>query len=173
MSPSNYRPIYISISSLVVLLLSASALALPEDRQAKIELSSSQYVFDQRNGLIIYSGDAELKQGSLQINADKIVVHYQGDNTVEKIEATGSPARLQQQPSAEQDVITANAEQIIYNRLNNTVDMVSGVRLEQNGAIVQGHRIHLDLTQELVQADSDEEGQERIYMTIPPGNLPD
>src|SRR5690554_7121561 len=71
--------------------------ALPEDRTARIELESDQYVYDHKNGLIIYTGSAELRQGSLQINADKITVYYRGDaNVVEKIEAHGSPAHLQQ-----------------------------------------------------------------------------
>ena len=173
MIPSKHSQLLALGAGLLTLIFSAATLALPEDRNAKIELQSDQYVFDQKNGLIIYTGNAELKQGSLHINADKIVVHYQGDSTVEKIEANGSPARFQQQPSTQQGVITAEAEQIIYHRLDNTVVMTSSARLEQNGAVMQGHKIHYDLTRELVQADSDDQGEQRIQMTIPPGSLPE
>lgn len=172
MSPSRSQTLY-TCCLIVLALLCARAQALPEDRNASIEFQSDQYVFDQKNGLIIYSGNAELKQGSLQINADKITVHYRDDNTVEIIEATGSPARLQQQPSADQDVVKASAEEIIYHRLDNTVEMRASAQLEQNGAIMRGHKIHYDLTRELVQADSDEAGEERIFMTIPAGSLPE
>ena len=171
MSPSKQ---YIYPCCLLLALACGNALTLPGDRTASIELQSDQYVYDQKNGLIIYTGGAQLRQGSLQINADRITVYYRGDdNTVEKIEAEGSPARLQQQPSADADPVKASAAEITYHRLDNTVEMRTGAQLEQNGAVMQGHRIHYDLTRELVQADSDDAGEERIFMTIPAGSLPE
>lgn len=148
--------------------------ALPEDRTARIELESDQYIYDHKNGLIIYTGSAELRQGSLQINADKITVYYRGDaNVVEKIEAHGSPAHLQQLPSADAELVKARAEEIIYHRLENTIEMRVSAQLEQDGTMMQGHHIHYDLSRELVQAASDEAGEERIFMTIPAGSLPE
>lgn len=158
----------------LLLLCCSGTLALPGDRTASIELASDQYVYDQKNGLIIYTGNAELRQGSLQINADRITVHYRDDDkTVEKIKAEGSPAHLQQQPSTDAELVKASAGEITYHRMDNTVEMRAGAQLEQNGAVMQGHRIHYDLTRELVQADSDEAGEERIFMTIPAGSLPE
>ncbi len=156
-----------SSSGLIILglLLSTYVLALPDDRKQAIHLQADSSSFDQKSGIIIYSGKAKLQQGSLLISAEKIVVHYSKDKSIDKIEATGTPAHLEQQPKADEDIVTASANKIYYSQLHNTVELLDKAMLTQSGAIMQGHKIHYDLTRELVHTEGRDD--KRIAITIP------
>ncbi|WP_052480930.1 lipopolysaccharide transport periplasmic protein LptA [Gilvimarinus agarilyticus] len=149
--------------------IATSAQALPDDREQDFQLQADKQLFDQKNGLVTYTGSARLQQGSLIIDADRIVIHFKSDNSVAKIEATGSPAHFQQQPQANKGKVFAEAREISYNHDERTVTLNSSAKLEQDGAIMQGHSIHYDLTRELINAQSDESSSERIKMVIPAG----
>ncbi len=165
-------PLWALTAALLAALLSAAKVqALPDDREQPFQLQADTQTFDQKNGRITYSGNALLQQGSLQIKADTITVEFTADNNVKAVTATGSPAHFQQRPSAERGIVSAEANQIVYDSANNTVSMTESVKLEQDGAIMRGHSIHYDLTQELVNAQSGAEGQDRIQMTIPPAAI--
>lgn len=170
---SRYSRLLIVICSLTASsLLSTTAYALPDDHLQSIELQADKSSFDQKNGIIVYAGQAQLKQGSLVITADKIVVHYSRDKNVEAIEATGTPARLQQQPNIDQELITASANKIVYSHHENTVELFEQAQLTQAGATMRGHKIHYDLAHELVRAEGgDSTENQRIKMTIPASTL--
>ncbi|MDO3382855.1 lipopolysaccharide transport periplasmic protein LptA [Gilvimarinus algae] len=168
MNPSKWRRAPRRLFALLLVLAAAGASALPEDRQQSFQLQADQQTFDQKNGRVTYTGSARLQQGSLIINADQIVVEFAADNSVKQITATGSPAHFQQQPSLERGIVTAQAQEIVYNSEKNTVSMSVKARLEQDGAVMEGHSIHYDLTRELVSAEGDGESSEPIRMVIPP-----
>jgi lipopolysaccharide export system protein LptA len=152
-----------------LLLASAGAWALPDDRTQDFQLQADQQLFDQKNGRVTYTGAARLQQGSLIIKAERIVVHFTDDNAVAKVVASGSPAHFQQQPKANQGIVFAQAEHITYNHTQRTVSLDQAAKLEQDGAVMQGHSIHYDLTRELINAQGDSEASERIKMVIPAG----
>lgn len=149
--------------------ITTTAQALPDDREQDFQLQADKQLFDQKNGLVTYTGSARLQQGSLIIDADRIVIHFKSDNSVAKIEASGSPAHFQQQPQANKGKVFAEAQEISYNHDERTVTLNNSAKLEQDGAIMQGHSIHYDLTRELINAQSDETSNERIKMVIPAG----
>ncbi|WP_020207972.1 lipopolysaccharide transport periplasmic protein LptA [Gilvimarinus chinensis] len=155
----------------LAVLTTPNVQALPDDREQPFQLQADTQTFDQKNGLITYSGNALLQQGSLKIKADTITVKFSADNSVKAVTAIGSPAHFQQRPSTERGIVSAEANEIIYDSANNTVSMTESVKLEQDGAIMRGHRLHYDLTKELVNAQSGTEGDERIQMTIPPAAI--
>ncbi|UTF59684.1 lipopolysaccharide transport periplasmic protein LptA [Gilvimarinus sp. DA14] len=161
----------ITAAFLATLLFTLKAQALPDDREQPFQLQADTQTFDQKNGRITYSGNALLQQGSLLIKADTITVEFTPDNSVKVVTAKGKPAHFQQKPSAERGIVSAEANEIVYDSANNTVSMTEAAKLEQDGAIMRGHSIHYDLTQELVNAQSDAEGQDRIQMTIPPAAI--
>lgn len=155
--------------ALTLLLVSTGTLALPDDRKQDFQLQADQQLFDQKNGRVTYTGAARLQQGSLIIKAERIVVHFTDDNAVAKVVASGSPAHFQQQPRANKGIVFAQAKEIIYNHKERIVSLDNAAKLEQDGAVMQGHSIHYDLTRELINAQGNNDASERIKMVIPAG----
>lgn len=150
---------------------SAVTLALPSDKNETIRGSADNLTVDQKNGVATYTGSVKIQQGSLVISADSIVIHTSPDSSVEKMIATGNPARFQQQPEKDQGVVTAAAKQITYTPNNEHLLLVEDASVEQNGAVMSGPHIDYDLVKEVMKAAGNNgasgDGQ-RIEIVIPP-----
>lgn len=150
---------------------SAATLALPSDKNETIRGSADNLTVDQKNGVATYTGSVKIQQGSLMITADSIVIHTNPDSSVEKMIATGNPARFKQQPEKDQGVVTAAAKQITYTPNNEHLLLVEDASVEQNGAVMSGPHIDYDLVKEVMKAAGNNsvsgDGQ-RIEIVIPP-----
>jgi len=150
---------------------SAIALALPSDKNETIRGSADNLTVDQKNGVATYTGSVKIEQGSLMISADSIVIHTNADSSVEKMIATGNPARFQQQPEKDQGVVTAAAKQITYTPNNERLVLIEDASVEQNGAVMSGPHIDYDLLKEVMKAagkNGTPGNNERIEIVIPP-----
>lgn len=150
---------------------STITMALPSDKNETIRGSADNLTVDQKNGVATYTGSVKIAQGSLMISADSIVIHTNPDSSVEKMIATGSPARFQQQPEKDQGVVTAAAKQITYTPNNEHLLLVEDASVEQNGAVMSGPHIDYDLVKEVMKAagtPSTGGGGQRIEIVIPP-----
>ncbi|OZY86328.1 lipopolysaccharide transport periplasmic protein LptA [Cellvibrio mixtus] len=167
----NHAKISLNIFPLLISLLCAStAWALPTDKHETIRGSADNLTVDQKNGVATYTGSVEIRQGSLIINADSIIIHTNAEGGVEKMIATGSPAKFKQQPDAEQGIVTAAAKQITYTPNNEHLLLIEDASVEQNGAVMSGPHIDYDLVKEVMKAEGGSikgEGQ-RIEIVIPP-----
>lgn len=150
---------------------SAVTLALPSDKNETIRGSADNLTVDQKNGVATYTGSVKIQQGSLVISADSIVIHTSPDSSVEKMIATGNPARFQQQPEKDQGVVTAAAKQITYTPNNEHLLLVEDASVEQNGAVMSGPHIDYDLVKEVMKAagsNGTSGNGQRIEIVIPP-----
>lgn len=151
------------------LLCASAAWALPSDKNETIRGSADNLTVDQKNGVATYTGSVEIRQGSLIINADSIIIHTNTEGGVEKMIATGSPAKFQQQPEPEQGVVTAAARKITYTPSNEHLLLVEDASVEQNGAVMSGPHIDYDLVKEVMKAEGNNNGEgQRIEIIIPP-----
>lgn len=174
MIPAKFRFVLSPCALVITALLagySASSLALPSDKDETIRGSADNLTVDQKNGVATYTGSVKIQQGSLMISADSIVIHTNPDSSVEKMIATGSPARFQQQPEKDQSVVTAAAKQITYTPNNEHLVLIEEASVEQNGAVMSGPHIDYDLVKEVMKAAGNNgttgNGQ-RIEIVIPP-----
>ena len=97
MIPANFRfttPKIALVIAAFIASYSAVSLALPSDKNETIRGSADNLTVDQKNGVATYTGTVKIEQGSLMISADSIVIHTNADSTVEKMIATGNPARF-------------------------------------------------------------------------------
>lgn len=150
---------------------SATPLALPSDKNETIRGSADNLTVDQKNGVATYTGSVKIEQGTLKITADSIVIHTNADSSVEKMIATGNPARFEQQPEKDQGVVTAAAQQITYTPNNERLLLVENASVEQNGAVMSGPQIDYDLLKEVMKAAGKNGATgsgERIEIVIPP-----
>ena len=159
----------------VIASYSSTLMALPSDKNETIRGSADNLVVDQKNGVATYTGTVKIEQGSLKIVADSIVIHTNADSSVEKMIATGSPARFEQQPEKDQGVVTAAAKQITYTPRNERLLLIEDASVEQNGAVMSGPHIDYDLLKEVMKAagNNGTSGKgERIEIVIPPKGDP-
>lgn len=161
----------LKVLPLLVSILCSSALALPDDKHETIRGSADNLTVDQKNGVATYTGSVEIRQGSLVINADSIIIHTTADGGVEKMIASGSPAKFKQQPEIDQSIVTASAKKITYTPNNEHLLLVEDASVEQNGAVMSGPYIDYDLIKEVMKAEGNNKGEgQRIEIIIPPKN---
>jgi len=147
------------------------AFSLPGDREQAIHISADKALRDEKRGLMVYSGNVVLNQGSLHISADRITVFRiveEGD----KIVARGQPALVQQQPNPDEEVMRAHADIIEYYKDEDKLRLLSNAQIEQGGSIVKGETIEYFITQQLVKAISDQSQENsRVEVVIPANRL--
>ena len=151
-----------------LLLVSQLCLALPDDREQPIHISADEALRDEKRGVTVYSGNVQMNQGSMHIEADRVTI-YHIEAEADKIVARGQPAKMRQRPDLEKGPVHARALIIEYYQREQKVLLREEARVEQDGAIVTGDSIDYFIAQQLVKADSDaaRDGN-RVQVVIPP-----
>jgi lipopolysaccharide export system protein LptA len=166
-SPSR-RSRYLTALLLLLTLPAGLVQALPDDRDQPIHISADKALRDEKQGFTVYSGNVQMAQGSMRLEADKLTIYHVTDE-VDKVVAEGRPAKMQQQPELDKAVVYAHAGVIEFFRSEDRVHLQTNARIEQDGAVVSGDSIDYFIAEQLVKADSDlaVEGN-RVNVVIPP-----
>ena len=166
-------------NKLAVMSLSVIAsytVALPDDWQKEMTILSDSAEIDRRAGTVVYEGNVILTQGTLKIEADRLMSLRNGD-TLEKAVAEGDRARYQQQIEVGKPLTTALGNRIDYYTSERRIIITGDAELEQEGNIFSGERITYDMATETVRADgttaesstdSTDEDSGRIKVVIQP-----
>jgi lipopolysaccharide export system protein LptA len=158
-----------SVLIVLVFLLPGAAIALPDDRDQPIRIEADEALRDEKQGFTRYEGHVRMDQGSLHIEADQITI-YHDDKEADRILATGSPARLQQQPELEKGPIKASANTTEYFKTEDRIQLRENANIEQEGSIVTGDSIDYLMNEQLVKAGSDKNSESsRVKVVIPAG----
>lgn len=157
--------------TLLCSLASPASLGLPSDREQAIHISADQAIRDEKAGLTTYTGSVEFVQGTLRITADKITIYQQREGAG-KVIATGKPARLQQRPEIDKELMHAHADTIEYYEKEDRVHLQTNAQIEQGGSKVTGKTIDYFISKELVKADSDaNQENSRVVVVLPPNMI--
>lgn len=150
-------------------LVCLSAQALPTDRDQPIHIEADQAVRDQKQGITTYQGKVVMDQGSIHIEADKVVIYSQ-EKKVSRILATGAPARFQQQPAPEKPVIKANGQRLDYRVADDKLSIEGDASVEQDGSLISGDLINYNIHLAVVEAGAltGEQSQGRVKMVLQP-----
>jgi lipopolysaccharide export system protein LptA len=133
------------ITVCLMAISSALTYALPDDKNQSLHISADKQEIDIKEGVVIYSGDVKLVQGTLEITAQKIHVHKDKDQVEESFTAEGNPAHYQQQPEAGKPIIHAEAATIHYNVKTEQLVLDKNVSIEQNGTITKAGHVDYDI----------------------------
>ena len=147
------------------LTLPIVSVALPDDELQPINVKTDTSERDEKKGITTLTGNVSIQQGSLHIDADKVVIY--GTDDISKIVATGKPAKLRQQPEPDKQVVHAHGNTIEYLLGEDRVHLIENAYVEQEGSTVRGARIDYDIVNQLVKADSNS-ADGRVQMVIPP-----
>jgi lipopolysaccharide export system protein LptA len=128
-----------------------------------VHISAENQEVDLKQGVVIYTGDVKLVQGTLEITAKKIQVRRGKDQEVESFNAEGSPAHYQQQPDAGKPVIHAEAGTIHYNVKTEQLVLDQNVSIEQNGSVTKAGHVDYDIKSQTAKFS----GNGRVETVIP------
>jgi lipopolysaccharide export system protein LptA len=155
-------------ASLFCLLGCTSSLwALQADRSEPISIEADTAERDEAKGTTTYSGAVLMQQGSMKINADKVII-YSSKEKVTHIIATGKPVHYEQKPSEKQSLVIAQALTLEYQILEESLHLIDSAFLEQEGTNLSGSRIDYDVKNSVVKAGGEAKNRERVRMIINP-----
>ena len=163
MKPNNTR---LWLAALLALSISGTSLALPTDRNQPIHISADTATIDDNTGITTYSGNVEIAQGTLKINARNVDLHRNASG-VSRILATGN-VKFQQQAASDKPLTNAYGERMDYQVDRQEITITGNARVVQQKDTFTGQKIIYNLEKSLVNAFSGDDGQSRVQMVIQP-----
>lgn len=150
-----------------LLCLSPLAGALESDNQQPLYIQADRVELDNRQGRSTYSGHVVIDQGSLHIEAERLVIQRK-DEELERIEAEGSPVRFRQRPEAAAHDIEGEAARVEYDTAAARLVLQGSARVKQGGDRFEGARIEYDTRRSVVSASSQGSNGGRVHAIIQP-----
>ncbi|HSG87717.1 MAG TPA: lipopolysaccharide transport periplasmic protein LptA [Pseudomonadales bacterium] len=153
--------------------LGASAHGLPDDQDQPIKIAADRAEIDDANGTATYFGDVRLEQGTMRVTAATLTIETEQES-VTRITAEGAPdgepAHYQQQPTADEELVLADARTIVYHTTDARIELEGDASLRQAEDRFEGDRISYDVRARKVAATSEREDG-RVNFTIRPERL--
>lgn len=159
--------------ALVASLLAASlpAMALTGDTNQPIHIESDQQSLDMQGNVVTFTGNVIVTQGSIKINADKVVVTRPADQKgKEVIDGYGNPATFYQMQDNGKPV-KGRASKMHYELANDFVVLTGNAYLEQLDSNIKGDKITYLVKEQKMQAFSDK--GKRVTTVLVPSQLQD
>ena len=159
------------INKLLILLMvfvTSLVLALPEDTKEPIEIEAQTVAVDETTGFNEFSGDAEVRQGSLLLLAELIQVQTENEEVVTVL-AKGSlekPAKYIQSQENQQRFVEATATLITYDVDEGMIFLVGNAHLIQGFDSFSGDKLSYDIDNNRVIVKGSEDGTERVKFKI-------
>lgn len=153
------------LCGVALLCLALPAAALDSDRKQPIYIDADRVELDEAKGLNTYTGSVVVVQGSMQINADKLVIHTANRKPTRYV-ATGAPARYKQKPSPNEGDVVGTAKTIEYRVSEKKLYLRTDAHITRQGDVFQGDQLVYDTARDLVSGSGGQGG--RIRMIIQP-----
>lgn len=154
------------LSILAMCTISPSLMALPDDKDQPIQLRADSAEIDDKQQVSVYAGNVFLKQGSMELKADKITV-YSDDDGVKEMVAIGKPVDFKQQREVNGPFTTGKAQRVEYFADIDEAVFINKAELVQDGDVFKGDRIKFEMENDIVTATSHNKGSQ-VIMTLPP-----
>ncbi|MGK0419781.1 MAG: lipopolysaccharide export system protein LptA [Candidatus Pseudothioglobus sp.] len=153
---------------LTTIFFSTFAFALSEDAKQPIEIEAESVIVDETSGFNEFSGNAEIRQGSLLMTAELIQVQTNAGG-VETMKATGTldnPAKYIQSQENQARFIEATATKITYDVNEGMIFLVGNAYLIQGFDSFSGDTLTYDINNDKVIVKGSEDGTKRVKFKI-------
>ena len=156
--------------SLFALTLAApSVYALSSDSEQPVYIDSDSQQLDMKSNQVTFLGDVNLKQGSININADKVIVTRNAVNgEIEEIQGYGKPATFSQLTD-DGKALYGEADGLHYQLIADKLIMTKNAMLSQDGSIIRGSKTTYQIASQKLVADSD--SSERVSTVLQPAEV--
>lgn len=113
-------------------------MALSTDSEQPVYIDSDSQQLDMKSNQVTFEGDVKLKQGSININADKVIVTREAETgTIQVIEGFGDLATFSQLTD-DGKTLYGEAKQLHYSLKNDQLTMTNKAMLSQDDSIIRG-----------------------------------
>ncbi|MFM2647086.1 lipopolysaccharide transport periplasmic protein LptA [Vibrio diabolicus] len=161
------KPLHLSLLALV--LAAPQALALKSDTQQPVYINSDTQQVDMKSNQVIFKGDVSLKQGSINIDADRIVVTRDPKTeAIKQIQAFGKPAKFSQLMD-DGKTLSGQAVELDYRISTDELTMKGQAQLVQDNNTIKGSSIRYQIGKQKLVADSSKE--ERVTTILQPNQI--
>jgi len=153
---------------LTTIFFTTFAFALSEDAKQPIEIEAESVIVDETSGFNEFSGNAEVRQGSLLMTAELIQVQTNAGG-VETMKATGTldnPAKYIQSQENQARFIEATATLITYDINEGMIFLVGNAYLIQGFDSFSGDTLTYDINNDKVIVKGSEDGTKRVKFKI-------
>ncbi|MGO1297355.1 MAG: lipopolysaccharide transport periplasmic protein LptA [Vibrio sp.] len=148
------------------LLVSSQCFALSTDSKQPVYIDSDSQQLDMKSNRVTFIGDVKLKQGSININADKlIVVRNAKTGKIEDIKGYGKLATFSQLTD-EGKTLHGEAEELYYKMAQDELVMTNQAMLSQDDSEIRGKKIRYKISLQKLIADSN--GKGRVSTVLQP-----
>jgi len=127
------------------------AVAEKGDRDKPINITADKGSEDNKKQEAIFEGNVVLTQGTLRVEANRVVVHRDKDG-FDYATATGAPARFRQKRDLADYYVEGFAQRIEYNSKNDIVEFSEKAKLTRGQDELTSNYIHYDSRTEAFQA---------------------
>lgn len=163
-------PIKIKLLSLLLCFLPAYVQALNTDHQQPIHIEAEEVEIDKQKGISRYRGNVLLKQGSLVIRGNTVLLHHK-NGQLEKVIITGKPASFQQTPDIGGISIVSQAQRMEYIAKQSRLLLFQNAEVSQGNNVFSGEEIAYDIVKGTVVANRGESEGNRINAILDESKL--
>lgn len=143
---------------------------ITNDYSLPVTLTSNHQALDGKSKTSIFTDNVVIKQGSLELLADKVEFDATQSSRLEVITASGSPASYKQRLE-DGSWVKASANKIEYQVTNRVLNLIGNAVIEQNTVKVTGASIMFDMENEQTIAQSSQDNSKPVTTVIRPGML--
>ncbi|MCG9577151.1 MULTISPECIES: lipopolysaccharide transport periplasmic protein LptA [Vibrio oreintalis group] len=155
------------LSLISCLLLSSQAMALSTDQDQPVYIDSDSQQLDMQSNKVTFLGDVKLKQGSININADKvIVIRDPKDGSIQEIEGYGDLATFSQLTD-DGKTLYGEAKELYYVMVDDQLTMIDEAMLSQDDSVIRGTKIRYKISSQKLIADGKQKG-DRVSTVLQP-----
>lgn len=161
-----------SLFGLSLCAISVMSFALPSDRNQPISLLADRATYNDKTGITTYSGNVIIEQGTMKLNASSIVANLNSNKQISTVNASGSPAKFQQQLDTSRGIARGEAQKIIYNAETGILTLTGNAYLYQDGASIRGNLLKYSMNKGDIEVSGGGSGASkgRVQIIIPPSN---
>lgn len=150
-----------------LLLIVSAPMALENDSEQPIYIDSDNAVYDEKGETSTYTGNVVATQGSIKIDADKLVVYLKDGNIV-KLVATGKPSRFKQLPAVGKEEMHGEGLINEFYPEKNLLIFMKNASVWQGDAKQSSERIEYDTKNSLLKAGESNSDGKRVHSVIKP-----
>ena len=158
---------FLSVFFLLNLALIPLAFALEGDASQPISIESNSGFYDDKKGVSIYKGEVVVIQGSMRLDANKLVVYLE-NREIQKMVATGTPVKFRQTPEEGKEDVHGNSLIAEYYPETKVLIMLEEAVIWQGGNSTASERIEYDRISEVLKAGDGKSATKRVHVILQP-----
>ena len=158
----NYRSLILALC--LCSQLNNTAIALPQDSEKPVEISADRTEFDNGKQQHTLSGNVQITQGSMQIDADEITLQLK-DGEITEINGNGRPLHYSITDN-DGKPLKASAQKIIYRPIDSKLSLVGNATLSRPDRELSGERIDYNISSARINAQGTP--KKRVKIVIQP-----